>query len=472
MSRELGKDHRRESRRRGLSPGQEQLPALMYTRRSSPESQYSVNHDDNVEGITLQARLANKGRKRAEILKEIERLGLTEEITLPPLGIATPATSLPPTSKEEPPASLHADIVGDAQGGRRKLRKKRGLPSLLEPKPEEPSKKEFLNSPPNQSLGSKARGAFQKFRGTLSPPSRPSIRARTYPAVVDTQKKIELAREARRNLVEPSKYYEASPRSFGLKSTSSKETSTPADLERKIELARKLPRAKAPGDFLDTTSNALSRSFERDELSHPEIDMRFDTQNKVELAREAQWNLAYGTLPDEYSVNEILWGEIDSFTERGIKSASGEDHEFDTIICATGFNMSFSPRFPIIGENGVDLQKKWDKNPECYLSVTAANMPNYFMYLGPGSPLGHGSVVSSLERVTEYMRRMITKLQTENYSSVVPKPHIPRAYQKQALAWLEKTAWSSNCVSTYKMGILMVHSFLYTLAQGCTSSNF
>jgi hypothetical protein len=114
--------------------------------------------------------------------------------------------------------------------------------------------------------------------------------------------------------------------------------------------------------------------------------------------------------------------------------------------------MSFSPRFPIVGLNGVDLQKKWDINPECYLSVTAADMPNYFVYLGPASPLGHGSVVSSLERVTVYISKLITKLQTENYSSVVPKPHIPRAYQKQALAWLENTVWSSHCVSTYKNG--------------------
>jgi hypothetical protein len=114
--------------------------------------------------------------------------------------------------------------------------------------------------------------------------------------------------------------------------------------------------------------------------------------------------------------------------------------------------MSFSPRFPIVGLNGVDLQKKWDKNPECYLSITAAEMPNWFIYLGPGSPLGHGSVVSSIERVTEYFTKMITKLQTENYSSLVPKKHIPRAYQKQALAWLAKSAWNSDCVSTYKNG--------------------
>lgn len=151
---------------------------------------------------------------------------------------------------------------------------------------------------------------------------------------------------------------------------------------------------------------------------------------------------------------EVVWGEIDSFDSDGIKSASTLDHyAVDTVICATGFNMSFSPRFPIIGRDGVNLQEKWLKDtPECYLSVTVADMPNYFMYLGPGSPLGHGSVVTSLERVTEYISQFISKLQTENYSSVVPHRHIPRAYSKQALAWLQRTAWSSHCASTYKNG--------------------
>lgn len=114
--------------------------------------------------------------------------------------------------------------------------------------------------------------------------------------------------------------------------------------------------------------------------------------------------------------------------------------------------MSFSPRFPIFGRSGVNLQTKWDRNPECYLSVTSADMPNYFIYLGPGSPLGHGSVVTALERVTDYIVAFITKLQTQNYSSVVPRSHIPRAYQQHALKWLEKTAWNSDCVSTYKNG--------------------
>ncbi|CAL5867467.1 uncharacterized protein PFLUO_LOCUS1686 [Penicillium psychrofluorescens] len=149
---------------------------------------------------------------------------------------------------------------------------------------------------------------------------------------------------------------------------------------------------------------------------------------------------------------EVIWGGVASFNKSGLKSQFGDQFDVDTIICATGFNMSFSPRFPVIGLNGINLQKKWDVNPECYLSVTAAEMPNYFVYLGPASPLGHGSVVSSLERVTEYISKFVRKLQTENYSSVVPKSFIPGAYQKQALAWLEKTAWSSHCASTYKNG--------------------
>ncbi|CZR69046.1 related to steroid monooxygenase [Phialocephala subalpina] len=149
---------------------------------------------------------------------------------------------------------------------------------------------------------------------------------------------------------------------------------------------------------------------------------------------------------------EVIWGEIDSFTPNGLRSASGVEVSVDTIICATGFNITFSPRFPVIGRNGVDLGKVWDDNPECYLSMTAANMPNYLVYLGPGSPLGHGSVTSSIEILTAYMIDLVTKLQTENYGSFCPKSHIPGAWQKHALKWLEKTSWNTPCVSTFKNG--------------------
>ena len=123
----------------------------------------------------------------------------------------------------------------------------------------------------------------------------------------------------------------------------------------------------------------------------------------------------------------------------------------DTIICATGFDFGFAPRFPTIGAEGVDLQKKWkEETPASYLSVTAESMPNYFIYMGPASPLGHGSIVGSVEHVTQYIRRIIFKLQTENYSSVMPRAHVAKAWQQHALKWIEKTVWTGSCVSTFK----------------------
>jgi cation diffusion facilitator CzcD-associated flavoprotein CzcO len=63
---------------------------------------------------------------------------------------------------------------------------------------------------------------------------------------------------------------------------------------------------------------------------------------------------------------------------RGIKLATGEIIEVDAIICATGFICSFTPRFPLIGDNG-NLQNLWkDKTPEAYMSCMISGMPNYF----------------------------------------------------------------------------------------------
>ncbi|KAF5710203.1 sterigmatocystin biosynthesis monooxygenase stcW [Fusarium mundagurra] len=150
---------------------------------------------------------------------------------------------------------------------------------------------------------------------------------------------------------------------------------------------------------------------------------------------------------------EVIWGKVDAFTADGLTTSDGTvTSGIDAIICATGFDLSCAPRFPIIGRNGVNLREQWLKNPHAYLSVTATDMPNYFTMMGPNSPLGHGSIVTAIEMVTKYICNLIHKLQTQNYSYVVPKAHIAGAYQKHALAWLRRTAWASHCASTYKNG--------------------
>ena len=162
---------------------------------------------------------------------------------------------------------------------------------------------------------------------------------------------------------------------------------------------------------------------------------------------------------------DVVWGELESFTETGLKSADGTERDFDVIIAATGFDMSFVPRWPIIGANGVDLQKQWSKGePAAYMSTVAENMPNYFVYIGPGSPVGHGSMITSIERITMYMCDIISKMQLENYTSFRLKEGKAKAYLTQTLAWNDKTVWGDKCRSSFKNGT--VDGGLYAFHAG------
>jgi hypothetical protein len=44
---------------------------------------------------------------------------------------------------------------------------------------------------------------------------------------------------------------------------------------------------------------------------------------------------------------------VASITPDGVVGDDGVERKCDTIVCATGFDVGFRPRFPVIGKNGV-----------------------------------------------------------------------------------------------------------------------
>lgn len=66
----------------------------------------------------------------------------------------------------------------------------------------------------------------------------------------------------------------------------------------------------------------------------------------------------------------------------GIQLESGEVLAVHAIICATGFDLSFCPRFPLVGRQG-NLQDIWRREvAKAYMSCAVAGLPNYFSECG------------------------------------------------------------------------------------------
>ena len=119
-------------------------------------------------------------------------------------------------------------------------------------------------------------------------------------------------------------------------------------------------------------------------------------------------------------------------------------------MCATGFDVSHCPRYPVIGRNGVSLADKWVKEPESYLSLACAGLPNYFVFTGPNAVVGHGSLVEGLNWTAEYIRKWIEKMATEDIKSVEVKQRAVDDFVRYGDQIHRTLVWTGACRSWYK----------------------
>ena len=143
---------------------------------------------------------------------------------------------------------------------------------------------------------------------------------------------------------------------------------------------------------------------------------------------------------------------ISKVTESGIVTTDGTLRKVDAIICATGFDTSFAQRFPIYGIDGLDLNAKWQKYPDTYLSMSTSGVPNLFIAHGPSSGLGVGSLTIVLERTCDYVCSVISKMQKDRVATIQPKREACDSFRVYCENWFKKTVFSLPCRSWYKRG--------------------
>lgn len=144
-----------------------------------------------------------------------------------------------------------------------------------------------------------------------------------------------------------------------------------------------------------------------------------------------------------------VFDPIDRVVPEGIISDT-QIRPAEVIVAATGFDTSFTPRFPIIGSNGVDLAKLWEKDPNSYLGLAVSGFPNYLVFLGPNTPIANGSVIGTLEATADYFVRLLKKFVEEEVHSFVVRPDVQADFNAQTQVTMQKTVWTGTCRSWYK----------------------
>ena len=140
---------------------------------------------------------------------------------------------------------------------------------------------------------------------------------------------------------------------------------------------------------------------------------------------------------------------INSMSNKGIK-ASYQEHEFDTIIFATGFKaQEFFHSIEIDGGSG-NFKDIHQDSPKSYLGITFSSMPNFFAMYGPGTNLAHaGSIIFNSECQIHYICSAIEFMINRNLKTMTVKADVEHEYQNRFDDRHKRMVWQHHNVSSW-----------------------
>lgn len=146
----------------------------------------------------------------------------------------------------------------------------------------------------------------------------------------------------------------------------------------------------------------------------------------------------------------LVTERIDHVAPEGIVTADGQLHKVDVIALATGFDAhAFLRPISLVGENGRTLDEAWSDGPRAHLTVSLPGFPNFFMLMGPHSPVGNYSLTAIAETQADHILGWITRWQRREFTTVAPTPSATDAFNAEMRAAMPGTVWTTGCNSWY-----------------------
>jgi cation diffusion facilitator CzcD-associated flavoprotein CzcO len=142
----------------------------------------------------------------------------------------------------------------------------------------------------------------------------------------------------------------------------------------------------------NTRRNATALAFLHRELgSRPDLIELTTPKFPFEARRTVLSDTYYAALCDP-KVTLVPHG-VKGLTRTGAVDANGDEHNFDIIVMATGFDAAnYLGNYRVHGHGGTELHSTWNGEPEAFLGMMVPGFPNFFIMYGPNTnaaPLVH-----------------------------------------------------------------------------------
>jgi cation diffusion facilitator CzcD-associated flavoprotein CzcO len=147
---------------------------------------------------------------------------------------------------------------------------------------------------------------------------------------------------------------------------------------------------------------------------------------------------------------ELVDAGIERFEERGIRTRDGKLHELDCIVLATGFNAhQFMRPMQVVGRDGLRLDDVWKRTTPAYRSVSMPGFPNFFMLIGPNSPVGNFSLIEVAETQLNYVMQLIDHALGKGAHAIEASQAATDDFNERLVEATKGTIWVTGCRSWY-----------------------
>lgn len=141
---------------------------------------------------------------------------------------------------------------------------------------------------------------------------------------------------------------------------------------------------------------------------------------------------------------------IDCIDAGGVATGDGNHHDLDVLVLATGFHpFNFMRPMDLTGRDGLSIDEAWSKKVQAYRSLCLPGFPNFFLMLGPNSPVGNYSVIAMSEVQGNYVLKLIERWRRGDLQTVEATTEAMQRYNAYLKQGMGSTAWVGGCQSWY-----------------------